>query len=222
MELPSWLHRLESRMGHWGIPHLIRGLVLLNCLTFILQSLSPGFGDSLLLDPRALLKGEVWRMITFLFVPAFSPGSFGMIFFLLSMYFTWFIGDGLEEAWGPFLLNLYMVVSVVALTAAGLAFYPFPITSTFIIASLLFAFATVYPDLPIMIFPLPIQIPVKYVAFFSAALIGLQVLFNPFVAPMVLASLSGYLLFLGPGAYGRWKMQRDSKQRMKKFRGDDT
>ena len=222
MELPNWLLRLEARMGHWGIPHLLRGLVMLNCLTFILQQLSPGFGDSLMLYPPAVLSGEIWRVTTFLFVPAFAPGTFGMLFFLLSMYFLWFVGDGIEEAWGSFLLNFYMLISVVALTAVGLAFYSSAIPSTFIVASLFFAFATLYPDLPIMIFPLPVQIPVKYVAYFSAAFLGFQTLFNPALAPLILASLSGYLLFAGPGTIIKWRMHQDSKRRMKKFRGDDS
>ncbi|MDD5261978.1 MAG: hypothetical protein PHD76_09045 [Methylacidiphilales bacterium] len=222
MEISPWLIRLENRFGHWGIPHLIRSLVILNCLTFVLQTLSPGFDDSLLFDPQAVLHGEVWRVFSFLLVPAFAPGSFGMIFFLISMYFTWFIGEGLENAWGAFLLNFYMLVSVLFFSLAGVLFYQGPIPSTYIMASLLFAFATLYPDLPIMIFPLPIQIPIKYLAIFSAAMMGLQVIFDLALAPLVLASMAGYFLFVGPGAIQSWKMRLDSRRRMKKFRGDDS
>ena len=223
MEIPSWLLRLENRFGHWGVPHAIRGLVLLNCLSFVLQMVSPGFGDTLLLSPSAVMHGEFWRMFTFLFFPAFSPGNFGMLFFLLSMYFTWFIGEGLEQAWGAFLLNFYLVVSVVCLTLAGILLsWPSYLPSTFIMASLLFSFATIYPDLPIMIFPLPIQIPIKYVALFSAALICLQAVMDLQIAVITLSSLSSFFLFTGPGALARWKLRLDSKRRMKKFRGDDT
>ena len=43
--------------------------------------------------------GQVWRLITFVFIP-FSGG--GPLSVILGIYFTWFVGTALEREWGDF------------------------------------------------------------------------------------------------------------------------
>ncbi len=39
-----------------------------------------------------IFKGQIWRLITFIFV----PGNTSIFWFALSMYFYWFIGSNLS------------------------------------------------------------------------------------------------------------------------------
>ncbi|MDR0534111.1 MAG: hypothetical protein LBH01_09160 [Verrucomicrobiales bacterium] len=220
MELSPWLLRLERRFGHWGIPHLIKGLVVLNCLTFVLQYLQPGFEQMLSFDSAAIRAGEVWRVFTFLLQPAVL-GNWGMLWFLLAMWFLWFIGDGLENALGPFLLNLYLLLGVVAVSVVALTLYPYAqIPNSYILLSFLFGFATFYPDTPILLF-FVIEVKIKYIAIFFAACTALTAILSPVLLPVILASLTGYLVFFGPWYFRYLRMRLDSRRRMKKFKGED-
>ena len=82
----SFLDKLERRLGFIAIPGLIRAVVTLNALVFVLVLLNKGFDSYLALDIARIRAGEVWRLVTYIFVPqtrpfsAWSPsrsGSFG-------------------------------------------------------------------------------------------------------------------------------------------------
>jgi len=220
MELPGWIHWLDSRFGHWSVPHLIRNLVWLNCLTFLLSLYNPSFTEMLQLNPDAIRQGEVWRMLTFLCVPGFGTGYMSILFFILAMRFVWLIGDGLEEAWGALAVNGYLLLSVAVLTLTGLLLYSVSLPNIFIFSSLLFAFASLYPEFPITLFPFPITVPIRYVAYFSGAYLALLIFISPVMAPVILASLSGYFIYLGPATFQACRFRYQNYQRRKKFERD--
>ncbi|MDR1305054.1 MAG: hypothetical protein LBK76_07515 [Verrucomicrobiales bacterium] len=222
MELSPWLLRLEQRFGHWGVPQLIKGMVLLNCLTLILQYLQPGFADMLSLNTAAISEhGEYWRLVTFLLQPIVSDGQLSWFWFIIAMWFLWFVGDGLERALGPLLLNLYLLLGVAALAVVALTLYPGAVIPNFyLLNSFLFAFAAFYSDLPIMLFFI-IEVKIKYVAMFAAVVMLLGGVRSPALLPLMAASCAGYLVFFGP-LYAQVLCQRaSSRRRMKKFRGEE-
>ncbi len=109
------LDKLERRFGFLGIPGLMRIVVAFTGLTFLLVRLNPGFGFMLDLDPARIRHGEIWRLITYIFLP--QTNSFLWVFLLL--WFLWFIGEGLEQAWGAFRLTLYFIVGMIGTTVAA-------------------------------------------------------------------------------------------------------
>src|SRR5438270_12584690 len=111
----SWLDKLERRFGFLGIPGLPRILVGFAALVFGLAWLLPGFTSMLMLDPVRIRHGEVWRLITYIFIPqATSP-----FWVLLALWFLWWVGVGLDCAWGSFRLALYFLVGMIATTVAA-------------------------------------------------------------------------------------------------------
>src|SRR5258705_2740243 len=112
------LDKLERRFGFLAIPGLMRIVVAFTGLTFLLVRLNPGFGFMLDLDPARIRHGEIWRLITYIFLP--QTNSFLWVFLLL--WFLWFIGEGLEHALGAFRLNLYFIVGMIGTTAAAFFF----------------------------------------------------------------------------------------------------
>lgn len=200
-----------------GTPSLIKAVVLLNALTFLLVTIDPGYAAVLSLDPSKILQGELWRLVTYIFVPE-TRSPFWILFALL---FLWFLASALEELWGPLRLNAFYLVGMAGCTIAAFFFGGGP-SNTFLNLSLFFAFATVAPDYQVFLFFIA-RVKVKYIAFFLAAIFGLQFLVLPMSAKMAMAaSLANYLLFFAPGyLHKRWAGKR-SEERLRRFRAETT
>lgn len=221
MELPAWVVWLDRRIGSWGVPHLIRILVALNVATFVLDAFSPGFSESLQLDPIYVQAGEWWRLITFLFASAFTTKFLGILFFVFWLMFLWNIGESLEAEWGSFPLNLYLLVPWFLLVAVAMGPWSQPVTNAYIATSLLLAFASLYPGYEITLFPIPIPIKLKWVGIVVGGVTLLTFIGQPEFRLQILAGLSSYFLFFGPYWYGEIKLRAESKARMRRFRGED-
>ena len=132
-------------------------------LVYLLSLLFPPLTGLLSLDRAALFRGQVWRLLTFLFVPpTTSP-----LWILFQLYFNCLLGRGLEQQWGVFRFNLYYLCGMVgAILAALLTGYG---TNNYLNLSLFFAFAAFYPDYKLLIFfILPVKI--KYLAILDGVL----------------------------------------------------
>src|SRR6059058_2198252 len=114
----SWLDRLERRFGFLAVPGLIRIVIGFTALVWALMWLNPNLRFALELDPVRIRHGELWRLVTYIFIPqTLSPW-----WILFALWFLWFIGNGLEQAWGAFRLTLYFLVGMIGTTAAAFFF----------------------------------------------------------------------------------------------------
>ena len=199
MSPAGWTDTLEHHLGRWAVPYLTRGLVAMNAGAWLLNLASPGFTSILKLEPSLVVQGEFWRLITFLFVP---PSSAHPIFLLLFLWFLWSIGDALEETWGSFHLNLYLLIGVLAVIATAFLVPSAPVNPFYLHNSLFLAFATTLPDQKVFFFPIPIPLSVRWVAAISSGLLFLPALFEPALLPGILAGLAGYLAFYFPPFVG--------------------
>src|SRR5438046_10499773 len=188
----TWLDKLERRFGFLGIPGLIRIVIGFTALVWALMWLNPNFRSALDLDPARIRHGEVWRLVTYIFLPQTLR-----LLIILALWFLWFIGEGLERAWGPFRLTLYFFVGMIG-TTVGAFFFGAKFSNGMLIASLFFAFARFYPDEVIyVLFILPVKI--KWLAWVFAAflLIGFVLGPNSYRAALV-AVFANFFIFLGP------------------------
>ena len=208
----TWLDKLERRLGFLAVPGLMRIVVGLTALVFMLVRLNPDFRFVLDLDPARVLRGEVWRLVTYIFLP--QTASF--LWIVLFLWFLWFIGDGLEQAWGAFRLTLYFFVGVIGTTAAAF-FFGARFSNSMLYASLFYAFARFYPDQVIYIlFILPVKI--KWLAWVSAAFLLLGFFMNSNSYRMALvAALSNYLIFFGPEIVYEARHRGEVSARRKRF-----
>src|SRR5207237_3494609 len=198
-----WLEKLERRFGFLGIPGLIRIVIGFTALVYVLVYLNRGFASSLTLDPALILRGQVWRLVTYISLPqTFSP-----LWVLLALWFLWFIGEGLERAWGSFRLTLYFVVGMIGTTIAAF-FFGGNFSNGMLITSLFFAFARFYPDEVIYIlFILPIKI--KWAAWVVAAFLLVGFVINPMSYRMALvAAFANYLIFFVPEFFVHARQRR--------------
>ena len=179
----NWLNRLECKYGRFGIPNLPNILVAGQVLVFAVELfVNSAITLWLGLSRFLLLQGQVWRVLTFVFIP-FSGGS--ILSVVLGIYFTWFIGTALEREWGDFRYTVYFLLgmagTVLACLLTGVT------ASTYCLSlSLLLAFAMLYPEVQILLF-FVIPIRVKYFGLLAAAM---------WVLSFATASLPGKLSLL--------------------------
>jgi membrane associated rhomboid family serine protease len=206
------LDKLERRIGFIAIPGLIRAVVTLNVLVFILVYLNKGFDSYLALDIARIRAGEVWRLITYIFVPQMSHP----LMVLIALWFLWFIGDGLERAWGPFRLTLYFLVGMIGTTVAALLSSS-QFSNQMLFTTLFFAFAHFYPEEVIYVFfILPLKI--KWIAWVYAAFLLLAFVTQTNAYRMALiAALSNYLIFFGPEVIHQVRHRKEVAGRRKRF-----
>lgn len=208
----SFLDKLERRFGFIAIPGLIRAVVTLSALVFVLVSLNKGFDSYLSLDLARIRAGEVWRLITYLFVP--QTGQFLLV--LLALWFLWIIGDGLEQAWGAFRLTLYFLAGMIGTTVAALLSNS-AFSNQMLFTSLFFAFAHFYPERVFYVF-LILPLKVKWLAWIYAGflLLGFVTQSNSYRLALI-AALSNYLIFFGPGVIQQLRQRKEVAVRRQRF-----
>lgn len=193
----NWLSRLERKFGRWCIPNLISILVGGQVLVYAVELFVNQYVSFYLdLDRAALLGGQLWRLVTFVFIP-FSSG--GPVSVILGIYFTWFIGTALEREWGDFRFNVYVLLGMVGAILACL-FTGWADTYCLSL-SLLLAFALLYPEMQVLLFFfLPIR--VKYFGVFAAALWVFSFLSVGWLGKLnYLLCMLGFLVFFAPALW---------------------
>lgn len=208
----SWMDKLERRFGFIAIPGLIRIVVGFSALVFLLVWLDPEYIAVLDLDPVRIRHGEIWRLFTYIFVPqTLSP-----LWILFVLWFLWWIGEGLERAFGAFRLTLYFLIGMIGTTVAAFFFGSY-FANSMLIASLFYAFARFYPDeVMYVLFILPLKM--KWVAWAMALFlfIGLFLGSNAYRMAVV-AALSNYLIFFGPEIIHEARHRRDVTSRRHRY-----
>lgn len=198
-----WLDKLERKMGKFYITNLILYVMILNGFVYMLSVLGQGRVDlsNLVLIPEKVMQGEVWRLITFIFIPPMTSP----IWAFFTLYFYYIAGKGLEHEWGEFKFNVYYFIGAIATIAISFLTGA-PATGSYINMSLFLAFAMVYPDYEILLFfVLPLK--VKYLGWFNWALILYQFITAPnmMIRILVLTPAINFLIFFGRDLIGSTK-----------------
>ncbi len=190
----GWLNKLEKKFGKYSISNLMLYITALNGAVFLLTYV--GNGNSILvklmLIPSQIMQGEVWRLVTFLFIPpTTSP-----IWLLFTLYFYYMIGSALEHEWGSFKFNIYYLVGV--LGTIGAAFLLGGSSSAMLLNfSLIFAFSYLFPNFQIMIF-FVIPVKMKYLSLAYAAMLIYMYWGAPIYGLITVGgSILNFLLFFG-------------------------
>ncbi len=221
------LDSMERRFGRYALPGLVRQIVILNALVYLLNLWNPALISYLDLNPGAVLHGEVWRLVTYIFIPNYgsvlgtlsgaAASTTDAIFVIFSLLFLWWIGTALEEAWGTFRLNVFYLIGMIGTTIAAFLFGA-SFSNGMLNLSLFFAFAWFYPEAQMYFIILPVK--VKWMAWFFAVSVLWQFLsLASFAYGMALvAALLNYLLFFGPQIVARLRQRREVGARREAYR----
>lgn len=209
----NWLDKLERKYGRFSIKNLMTYIISLNALVYMLTYVLKLPVDNLILYPELVLKGEVWRLITYIFIPP-SASLFWIIFVL---YFYYMIGNSLEHEWGSFKFNIYYFMGMLGTTIAAFISGS-GTTATYLNLSLFLAFAYIYPNYEILLFFI-LPIKVKYLAWLNWIFIGFTIIFQPL--PLKLAaivSIINYFVFFGKDMVTGAKNRKYVYENRKRFK----
>lgn len=231
-------HRWLNRNRNKGIPNLMLFVMLANVLIYVYCTLGNGAAvyNALCFDSAKILRGQVWRLVSFAFTYCFNYGGAAIDFFwlLVSAYFYWWVGKMLESIWGTLRLNIYYFGGILLTALFGLIVYlvfgfDIFVTPLYIHLSLFLAVATLAPEERVMVF---FVIPVK-MRWMALIYIGLSVyevaryvVFYRLFAPMwvvlttfavpPLIPLLNYLLTFGKEVRNLFPRRLYTKQRPKR------
>jgi len=205
------LNWLERKIGWIAFPQIIRYLAFFQLGLIVLSLFNPGTGELLSFNWSAILKGEVWRIFSFIFVPLTGEGQTGIIFAVFGALLLMMFNDGLENQWGYFRTTLFFIGGWLSCIIASILFsllsplIPLIISPTILFDyAIFFAFATYYPKHEIRIFFI---LPVKIflIAIFGGVMVLLMTRFNPILLAYTLACLTHYLVIAIPKVFNRGK-----------------
>ena len=199
----GFLQKLEYRLGRYAVRNLITIIVLGMALVFVCDLLfaekmaqiggiwANGVSGLLSMDRELVLSGQVWRLVTFVFVP---PSS-GIYFMVFALYFYWMIGSALERDWGSFRFGVYYLCGIIGTIISG--FITGWADNSYLNMSLFFAFAMLYPNFEMRIFFI-LPVKVKWLAWLDGALfILLFIIGNWSIKAAILAAMLNFFLFFG-------------------------
>ena len=167
------LSRLERRFGKFSVPGLMNILITGMVIVYLWDCIISPMSGKMQLMPliafskSAILHGQVWRIITFVF----EPISYSPFFLIFTLYFYWMIGQILERHWGTFRFNLFLYCAIIGAIIAG--FISGTTDNGYMIMTMFLAFALIAPDFQVLLFFI-IPLKIKYLAIIDAVLILLS------------------------------------------------
>lgn len=187
------LDKLERKFRGIGIPNITLYLVAGQGLLFLFLYAGRVDLTRALLIPALVLQGEWWRLFSFLFVPP----STSVIFIFFALYLFYLMGSALENHWGTFRYNVFLL-SGYLLTVGASFLTPFsPATNVFIGGSVFLAFAFLFPEFQLyLFFILPVKI--KWLALLAWIGYAWSFLTGSWTTRLlIMAAIGNVLLFFG-------------------------
>jgi membrane associated rhomboid family serine protease len=220
-----------------AVRQIILGSLAIYVVILLLVSFAPAIGQTILmfgtLDPDRVREGWIWQFVTYAFMYV-DPLNF-----VLSLAGVYFLGYAVEERigfsrfYGLFFGSLFLsgllgfALSFTRVIAQGPAF-----GSGAAANAILMVFYLYNREAPIMLFPIPIQIPVKWIVIAAAAIETAYLLLNHFAlfyCVLLLGFAAGYAWYalllnrrasLGlserfygmRNSYYRWKRRRAARK----------
>jgi membrane associated rhomboid family serine protease len=151
------------------------------------------------LSQEGIRDGKIWQFFTYGFVDL-EPWHF-----LLTMLAVYFLGSAVQERIGS---RAFVELYLTSLVGAGVMGFVLSLTGVMggggvlgagaAADAILMVFYMLFREAPIMLFPLPIPIPVKYIVIFTAVVEGAYFFiyqFALFYLVLLLGLASGYLWY---------------------------
>ncbi len=224
----NWLNALERKLYKYNIPPIMRYIVFAMGGVFLLDmfmAMSTAYSmrqvsliSYLTLNVGLVLRGQIWRLVTWLVVPL--DGS--VLGILISLYFYYMIGTALESRWGARRFLIYYVIGALA-NIIG-AFIAYALTgfgyamNSYLYMSLFIAFAALYPDMQFMLFFI-LPVKAKWLAAIDAIYFLIAILMGGASQRCAaIASLVNVALFFGNDLYTQGRRMYFQWQRRRQFR----
>lgn len=166
----DFMKKLERKFGRYTISELTKYIIMAYVVGYVLLLVQPEWLSYLTLEPYFILKGQIWRLFTWVIIP---PTGFSL-FTILMLMFYFSIGSTLERTWGTFRYNVYIFGGMLFTVIAAFICYGIQVfvpgmtissigwsfSTYYVCMSLYLAFASTYPDMRVYfwgLFPLKMK-----------------------------------------------------------------
>ncbi len=185
--LPRMIEKLEKKLGKYAVKNLIYYILGAYVIGYVLYMAKPEWYEYIVLYPSLVMKGQVWRLFTWVCT---VPQSLDiLIIFMFLFYF--FIGKTLEQYMGAFKYNLYIFSGWFFTTLGSMLIYwlsgstmSILVSTNYLNLTSFLAFAIIFPNTKVFLFGI-LPIKMKILAWIDAIYLGLQV-------------ISGFVIWLSP------------------------
>ena len=189
------IERFCYKHPNFGVPNLMKYITIANVVFWLINAVNPVLMSYLTFNPALILRGQIWRIVTF----ALYPPSTGLLAFI-AFYFYYMIGSTLEQYWGTPQFNVYFFTGIILTVIYGFVMYF--ITAEYIYLSMFFSFAVLFPNMQVLLFYI-IPVKIKYLAYIDAALFVYSVFTTRFPANLLpVVAVVNFLIFCGGDLIG--------------------
>ena len=212
----KFIDKLERKFGRFGIPNLTIYMIVCYVIGYALMIVNPGILNWLSLEPAYILRGQVWRLVTWVLYP---PSTSGVLWFAIAVLFFYYpIGTSLERTIGTFKYTLYILSGVVFTILGAFILYFLlggnvlvgNVFSTYYISlSTFLAYAMCYPDMQVLLmFIIPVKM--KWMAIFYVVIVVYEMIQYIMagawylVFPIVASLLNFIIFYFGTKDFSRY------------------
>lgn len=201
----KWLNKMERKFGKYAVKNLTVYLLACYGIGYIISFVMPDLLNYFTLEPAMILRGQIWRLVSWVIIPPTSKLIY--VIFMMLLYYS--LGQTLERIWGAFRYNLYMLSGMLftiigAFIAYGIVFAKYHIiaggfgavVSTYYInMSIFLACAAIMPELELWFWGL-IPIKMKWFAILDVIFVGMDLFRGGIVTRIIIvASLLNFVIF---------------------------
>lgn len=121
----KFLMRMEQKYGKYALNNLPMLLVACSGIGYLLQAVMPGLVEYLYLNPYLVLRGQIWRLFTWILVPdsSFGTGLYGIVMMAFVLYCYYILGNNLQFAMGKFRYNIYIFSGLIFTVIGSFVLY---------------------------------------------------------------------------------------------------
>ena len=212
----KFIDKLERKFGRFGIPNLTIYMIVCYVIGYALMIVNPGILNWLSLEPAYILRGQVWRLVTWVLYP---PSTSGVLWFAIAVLFFYSpIGTSLERTIGTFKYTLYILSGVIFTILGAFILYFLlggnvlvgNVFSTYYISlSTFLAYAMCYPDMQVLLmFIIPVKM--KWMAIFYVVIVVYEMIQYIMagawylVIPIVASLLNFIIFYFGTKDFSRY------------------
>ena len=212
----KFIDKLERKFGRFGIPNLTIYMIVCYVIGYALMIVNPGILNWLSLEPAYILRGQVWRLVTWVLYP---PSTSGVLWFAIAVLFFYYpIGTSLERTIGTFKYTLYILSGVIFTILGAFILYFLlggnvlvgNVFSTYYISlSTFLAYARCYPDMQVLLmFIIPVKM--KWMAIFYVVIVVYEMIQYIMagawylVIPIVASLLNFIIFYFGTKDFSRY------------------
>ncbi len=193
-----FLDKLERLFGRFAIPNITLYIVIGQVFVFLTAMLRIVDPMRVILVPDLALRGQWWRIVTFLALPpSLSTSLLNIVGLAFGWWIFYFMGSSLEGYWGAFRYNLFLVVGWALTVGVSFLQPSYLVSNVFLGASVFLSFAYIHPEFEIALFYiLPVKIRwIALVAWIYGAFLFIQGNWSERL--QIVAAIGNIILFFG-------------------------